>query len=77
MNDKILYDQPHHIFIHVKAFMFMLVQGGLQILIISMCFEWRPVMSINECGVLTAHAGVNHATPGKVQIEHRRIWWSH
>ena len=30
--------QPHHIFIRVKAFIFMLVPGGLQFLIISMCF---------------------------------------
>ena len=28
--------QPHHIFIPVKAFVFMLFPGGLQILIISM-----------------------------------------
>ena len=30
--------QPHHIFIGVKAFIVMLVPGGLQFLIISMCF---------------------------------------
>ena len=38
--------KPHHIFIPVKAFVFMLFPGGLQILIISMCFAWRPVTSI-------------------------------
>ena len=51
--------QPHHIFICVKAFIFMLVLGGLQFLIISTCFAWRPVTSISESHVLTAHARVN------------------
>ena len=31
---------PHHIFISVKAFVVMLVPGGLQFLIISTCFAW-------------------------------------
>ena len=31
--------QPHQIFIHVKAFIFMLFPGGLQFLIISKCYE--------------------------------------
>ena len=54
--------QPRHIFIIVKAFILMLVPGGLQLLIISTCFVWCPVTSINKCGVLTAHAQchVNH-----------------
>ena len=51
--------QPHHIFIHVKAFVFMLVPGGLQLLITSMCFAWRPVTSISKSHVLTAYARVN------------------
>ena len=51
--------QPRHIFIRVKAFILMLVPGGLQILIISTCFAWRPVSSIIKCGVLTARAHVN------------------
>ena len=33
--------QPHHIFIRVKTFIFMLVPGGLQFLIISTCFALR------------------------------------
>ena len=32
--------QPHHIFIQVKAFIFMLTKGGGGLLIISMCFVW-------------------------------------
>ena len=51
--------QPHHIFIHVKAFVFMLVPGGLQFLITSTCFAWRPVMSISKSHVLTARTCVN------------------
>ena len=54
--------QPHHIFICVKAFVFMLVPGGLQfliIIIISMCFAWRPVKSISKSHALTACACVN------------------
>ena len=51
--------QPHHIFVHVKAFVFMLVQSGLQFLIISMCYAWCPVASISKSHVLTAHACVN------------------
>ena len=30
--------QPHHIFIRVKAFIFVFVSGGLQFFIISTCF---------------------------------------
>ena len=51
--------QPHHIFIRVKAFVFILVPGGLQFLITSTCFAWRPVTSISKSHVLTACAGVN------------------
>ena len=51
--------QPHHIFIPVKAFFFMLFPGGLQFLIISTCFAWRPVTRISNSHVLTAHAHVN------------------
>ena len=51
--------QPHHIFIHIKAFVFMLVQGGLQFLITITCFAWRPVTSISKSHVLTACARVN------------------
>ena len=46
--------QPHHIFIRVEAFVFMLVPGGLQFLIISTCFVWCPVKSISKSQVLTA-----------------------
>ena len=35
--------EPRHIFISVKAFVFMRVQGGLQFLIINTCFAWRLV----------------------------------
>ena len=45
----------HHIFILVKAFVFMLAPGGLQFLMISMCFAWCPVTSISKSHVLTAH----------------------
>ena len=51
--------QPHHIFIRVKAFVFMLILGRLQFLIISTCFVWGPVTSINESNVLTACARMN------------------
>ena len=51
--------QPHHIFIRVKAFVVMLVPGGLQFLIISTCFAWRPVTSIRKSHVLTARTHVN------------------
>ena len=51
--------QPHHIFIRVKALVFMLVQGGLQFLIPNTCFAWRPVTSISKSHVLTARARVN------------------
>ena len=49
----------HHIFICVKASIFMLVPGELQFLIISMCFAWHPVTSISKSHVLTACARVN------------------
>ena len=51
--------QPHHTFIRVKTFIFMLVPGGLQFLITSTCFVWRPVMIISKSHVLTARARVN------------------
>ena len=50
---------PHHIFIHLKAFVFMLVLGGLQFLIISNCFVWSPVTSTSKSHVLTLCAGMN------------------
>ena len=46
--------QPHHIFIRVKAFVFMLVLGGLQFLIISTYFAWRPVTSISKSHVINS-----------------------
>ena len=46
--------QPCHIFIRIKAFILMLVQGRVQLLIISMCFAWCPEMNINNCSVLIA-----------------------
>ena len=46
--------QHRHIFMHIKAFILMLVPVRLQLLIFSTCFAWHPVMSINKCGVLTA-----------------------
>ena len=51
--------QPHHIFIRVKAFNVMLVQGGLKFVIISMCYAWRPVKSISKSHILTARTRVN------------------
>ena len=45
--------QSHHIFIRVKVFIFMLVPGGHQFLIISTRFAWRPVTSISKSLVLT------------------------
>ena len=51
--------QPSHILILVKAFILMLVPGRDQLLIISMCFAWRPVTSINKCVVLTLLEHVN------------------
>ena len=51
--------QPHHIFIRVKAFIFMLVPGVLQFLIISTCFAWRPVISVSKSSLLTACACIN------------------
>ena len=51
--------QPHHIFIRVKAFVFMHVPGGLQFLIFSTCFAWRPVTSVSKSHVLTARVRVN------------------
>ena len=52
--------QPHHIFIRVTVFLFMLVLGRFQFLIISRFFAWRPVTSISKNHVLTAHARVNY-----------------
>ena len=46
--------QPHHISIRLKVFILMLVPGGLQLPIISMCFAWCSVTSINKSHVLTA-----------------------
>ena len=43
--------QPCHILISVQAFILMLVPGRDQLLIISMCFAWRLVTSINKCCV--------------------------
>ena len=51
--------QPHHIFIRVKTFVFMLDPVGLQFLITSTGFAWRPVTSISKSHVLTARARVN------------------
>ena len=51
--------QPHQIFICVKAFVLMLVPGGLQFLIINMFFAYHPVTSISISHVLTARAHVN------------------
>ena len=51
--------QPHHIFISVKAFILMLISGGLQYLIISMYFAWRPVTNLRKSHVLTACTRVN------------------
>ena len=48
--------QPHHIFIRVKASVFMLVPG----LITSTCFAWRPATSISKSHVLTASVLVNY-----------------
>ena len=48
-----------HIFICIKSFILMLIQGRLQILIISMSFGWPPVSSIIKCHVLIACAQVN------------------
>ena len=42
-----------------KSFRFMLVPGGLQFLITSTWFAWRPVTSISKSHVLTARARVN------------------
>ena len=51
--------QHHNLFICVKVFILMVVQGGLQLLIISKCFMWRPVTSINKSHVLIARAHEN------------------
>ena len=51
--------QPHHIFIRIKAFVFMLVPGGIQFINISTCSAWRLVTSISKSHVLTACARVN------------------
>ena len=46
--------QPYHIFIRVKAFVFILIPGGLLFLIISTCFAWHPVTCKSKSHVLTA-----------------------
>ena len=52
--------QPHHIFIHIKAFVFLCsFQADFSFLIISMCFAWRLVTSISKSYVLTARVRVN------------------
>ena len=43
--------QTHHILLRIKAFVFMLIPGGLQFLIISTSFAWRPVTSISKSRV--------------------------
>ena len=37
----------------------MLVPGEIQLLVVSMCFVWRPATSINKCDVLIAHVHAN------------------
>ena len=74
MNDEIIFDLCTHErntctgalyltasshFIRVKDVIFMFVPGGLRLLIISTCFAWRPVTSINKSHVLTACAHEN------------------
>ena len=75
INDKIILDRyycinsvqtkvhyilhPRNIFIRVKAFILMLVPGGLQLLIINTCCAWCPETSIKKYGVFTALAHVN------------------
>ena len=49
--------QPLHIFIRAKVF--MLVAGGLHLPVISMCFAWGLVTSINKSHVLTARMHQN------------------
>ena len=39
--------QPHHFFMSIKVFILMLIGCGFQLLIISMCFAWGTVTSIN------------------------------
>ena len=51
--------QLRHIFIHVKAFILMLVLVRVQFLIISTCFAWRSVTNIYKSHVLTACAHEN------------------
>ena len=51
--------QPRHIFIRVKAFILMLFPVGLKLLIISMCFAWCLVKSINVVYYVTAHGHMN------------------
>ena len=46
--------KPHHIFVRVKPFFFMLVPGRLQLLIISTCFAWCPVTSIGKSHVFNS-----------------------
>ena len=51
--------QPHHVYICAEVFILVLVPGGLQLLIISTCFVWYPVTSINESHALIARARKN------------------
>ena len=67
MNDKNIFDRyyginsaqtkeimVHHILQPLRiSIIFIVVPGGLQFLIISTCFAWRPVMSISKIRVLT------------------------
>ena len=53
-NDALYFTASSHF--HTRI---MLVTGGLQFLIISTCFAWRPVTSISKSHVLTAGASVN------------------
>ena len=54
--------QTHHIIIHVKVFILMLVPSEFQLLHVRMCFVWHPVTSINKSHVLTADAHENFNT---------------
>ena len=51
--------QPRHIFIRVKAFVFMFVPGGLQSPIIGTCFAWCLVTSISKSHVSRARVNCN------------------
>ena len=47
------------LFYAFKSFIFMLVPGEVWILIISTCFVWHPVKSVNKNRVLTARTHSN------------------